>query len=130
MVGKEVMAALTAFHSSDQWYKSLSATFITPIPKKKGASEIKDFHHISLVGCLYKLLAKILALRLKTVIRKVISPSQNSFILGRQITYCSLLENECIDAMGKINWLGIVYKIDMEKAYDHENWDYLDWVLQ
>lgn len=52
MVGKEGMATLVAFHDSEQWCKSLSATFIILIPKKSGASEIKDSQPISLVGCL------------------------------------------------------------------------------
>lgn len=40
------------------WCKILSVTFITLIPKKSGAAEFKDFRPISLVGCMYKLLAK------------------------------------------------------------------------
>lgn len=121
MVGKEIMAALKVFYSNDQWCKSLSATFITLIPKKRGASEIKDLWPISLVGSLYKLLAKILALRLKMVFQKIISTSQNAFIFRRQITDCSLLANECIDVMIKVRQSGIVRKTDMEKAYDHAN---------
>lgn len=38
VVGKEVMAVFEAFHLKDQWCKYLSATFITFVPKKKGAA--------------------------------------------------------------------------------------------
>lgn len=41
----------------------------------------------------------------------------------------SLLANECIDAVRKVDWASIMCKIDMEKAYDHVNWAYLNWVL-
>lgn len=88
------MATLETFHSKDQWYKSLSATFITLIPKKEGAAEIKDFRPISLVGCLYKLLSKTLVVRLKTIMPKVISRYQSAFVPGRQLTDCSLMANE------------------------------------
>lgn len=108
----------------------MSATFITLIAKKKGAVCIKDFHLISLVGCLYKLLAKTLAIRLKSSLRSVISVSQNAFLPGKQITDCSLMVNEIVNAMRRENWDGLIYKIGMEKAYDHVNWGYLDWVLR
>lgn len=39
---------------------------------------------------------------------------------------CSLLENEYIDAMVKAKWPSVVYKVDMEKAYDHVNWGYVN----
>lgn len=75
VVDNEAMATLEAFHTKDQWCKSLSATFITLIPKKEGAAEIKYFRPISLVGCLNKLLSKTLAIRLKIVMHRVISRS-------------------------------------------------------
>lgn len=66
VVGNEILAVFKVFHTQDQWCKSLSATFITLIPKKKGAVLIKKFRPISLVGCLYKLLAKIPAICFKS----------------------------------------------------------------
>lgn len=72
VVGKDVTVALQAFCSKDQWCKSLSATFITLIPKRKGALEIKDFFPISLVGSLYKLSEKALFIHFKFVLQKVI----------------------------------------------------------
>lgn len=98
VVGKDVMEVFAAFHFKDQWCRSLSATFITLIPKRKEASEIKDYHPISLLGCIYKVLAKTLALRLKEVFSVVIMETQNVFLPGRQITECSLVANELIDA--------------------------------
>ena len=53
--------------------KSMNATFIVLVPKKGGAEDLKDYRPISLVGGLYKWLAKVLANRLKTSLPKVIS---------------------------------------------------------
>ena len=53
--------------------------------EKNDASKISDFRPISLVGSLYKILAKVLANRLKVVLDQLISESQNSFVGGRQI---------------------------------------------
>lgn len=113
----------------DKWCKSLSTTFITLIPKKKEAVDLKNFRSISLVGCIYKLLAKTLAIRLKEALVNVISDSQHAFLPRRQMIDCLLMANENIDAMLKVDWAKVVCKVDMEKAYDHVNWGYIDWVL-
>ena len=52
-----------------------NATFLALIPKKSEAVEVKDFWPISLVGGFYKILAKLLANRLRLVLPKIISPS-------------------------------------------------------
>ena len=63
----------------------VNSTFISLIPKIHGAKEIKDFRPISLVGGIYKIIAKVLANRMRTVMEKIISKPQNAFVKGRQI---------------------------------------------
>ncbi|RVX21849.1 hypothetical protein CK203_001592 [Vitis vinifera] len=82
---------------------------------KGGAKDLKDFRPISLVGSLYKLLAKVLANRVKVVAGKVVSRSQNAFVKGRQILDASLIANEAIDSVQKGNSGGILCKLDIEK---------------
>ena len=92
--------------------------------------DLGDFRPISLLGGLYKLLAKVLANRLKKVIGKVVSPYQNPFVTGRQILDASLIANEVIDAWQKMGEKGIICKLDIEKAYDSINWQFLMKVMQ
>ena len=61
------------FHDQGKFVKSINASFMVLIPKKGGAEDLKDFRSISLVGSLYKLLAKVLANRLKKVMGKLVS---------------------------------------------------------
>ena len=61
------------FHEQNAFLKSLNITFLVLIPKKGGAEELGDFRSISLVGGLSKLLAKVLANRIKNVIGRVVS---------------------------------------------------------
>ncbi|RVX11178.1 Transposon TX1 uncharacterized 149 kDa protein [Vitis vinifera] len=96
---------------------------------KVGAENLGDFRPISLVGGLYKLLAKVLANRLKKVIGKVVSIAQNAFVKGRQILDASLIANEVIDSCRR-GKKGFVCKLDIEKAYDSINWKFLMKVLQ
>ena len=97
-------------------------------PKKGGVDGLKDFRPISLVESLYKLLAKVLANRLKKVVGKVISSSHNAFVEGRQIFDVVLITNEAIDSRLKSGSNGILCKLDIEKAYNHVNWNFL-WVV-
>lgn len=59
----------------------------------------------------------------------VISPSQHAFIKGSLILDYSLLANECFDASFKERTVGLVCKVDMEKAYNHVSWDFLNNVM-
>ena len=96
---EEVMGFFKDFHDQGKFIKSINASFMVLIPKKKGAGDLKNFRPISLVGSLCKLLAKVLANRLKKVMGKLVSKSQNAFVEGRQILDASLIENEAIHSM-------------------------------
>ncbi|RVX21330.1 hypothetical protein CK203_002101 [Vitis vinifera] len=62
---------------------------------------------ISLVGGLYKLLAKVLANRLKKVVSKVASSTQNAFVEGRQILDAALIANKAIYSLLKRDETGM-----------------------
>ena len=100
------------------------------IPKKGGAEDLKDFRSISLVGGLYKWLAKVLANKMKGVLAKVISTSQNAFVEGWQVMDAVLIVNEAIDSILKSNKGVILCKLDIEKAYNHVDWLFLLAVLE
>ena len=105
--------------------RSLNASFLTLIPKKNNAINVKDFRPTSLVGSVYKLLSKVLANRLRVVLNSLIFESQNSFVGGRQILDLVLIANRCLDSRLKSHVLGL----DIKKAYDHVNWDALFYLL-
>ena len=81
-VKKEIMGFFKEFHENNMFVRSLNSTFLVLVLKNENAVEIKDFRPISLVGGLYKILAKVLANRLKKVVGQVVSTSQNAFVEG------------------------------------------------
>ncbi|RVW30293.1 Transposon TX1 uncharacterized 149 kDa protein [Vitis vinifera] len=129
-VKDEVLGFFKDFYERGKFVRSLNSTFLVLIPKKCGAEDLSDFRPISLVGGLYKLLAKVLVNRLKKVVGKVVSSTQNAFVEGRQILNAALVANEVIDSVLKRKESGVLCKLDLEKAYDRINWDFLLSVMQ
>ena len=72
------MVVFKDFFDTCKFVKSLNSTCMVTIPKKEGVEDIKDFRPISLVGSLYKLIAKVIANRLKKVMSRLVNKAQNA----------------------------------------------------
>jgi len=114
----DVMRFLMEFHRNGRLAKGINSTFITLIPKVDNPHRLNDFRPISLVGSIYKILAKVLANRLRSVIGLVISDAQSAFIKGRQILDGILVANEIVDDARKRHKELLLFKVDFKKAYD------------
>jgi hypothetical protein len=111
------MRCLTEFHRNGNISKGINTTFIALIPKVDNPHRLNDFRPISLIGCMYKVLAKVLANRLCLVIRSVVSHVQSAFIKGRQILDGIHIANETVDDARKLNKEMLLFKVDFEKSF-------------
>jgi len=125
----DIMRFVGDFHRNGKLTKGINSTFIALIPKVESPKKLNDFRPISLVGSLYKILAKLLANKLKGVVGKVVSETQYAFVSGRQIMDGLLIDNEAVDEERKMKKELLLFKVDFEKAYDSIDWKYLDMVM-
>lgn len=77
-VKTEVMATIGEFQERGNLEKSLNVSFVVIIAKQEGASSMKDYRPISIMGSIYKIISKVLSIRLKKVLDETISTSQNA----------------------------------------------------
>ncbi|XP_060968448.1 uncharacterized protein LOC115710694 [Cannabis sativa] len=128
VLGADFTKAILACLNQGSYFTEINSTLIVLIPKKQHANTLKDFRPISLCTTLYKDISKILANRLKKVLDKIISPCQSTFVSGHIIQDNILIANELVHAIknrtvGTRGWAAL--KLDMTKAFDRVEWDFL-----
>ncbi|GJS59119.1 RNA-directed DNA polymerase, eukaryota [Tanacetum coccineum] len=128
-IENDVVDAVSYFFNVGMFPKGGNASFIALIPKMQDARVVKDFRPISLIGSVYKIIAKILANRLVGVLGDLIHEVQSAFIANRQILDGPFILDELIHWCRSKNKQAMIFKVDFEKAYDSVRWDYLDDVL-
>lgn len=103
-------------------------TFIVLIPKLIDLNSTKDYRHISLCNALIKLISKTMTNQLKMVLPYLIGEYQSAFVINSAIiAYETLysLRNKRTSRVGQIT-----LKIDMAKAYDCLEWDFVDAIFR
>ncbi|CAB4270029.1 unnamed protein product [Prunus armeniaca] len=110
----------------------LNLTHIALIPKIPNPESVSQFRPIGLCNFSYKILSKVMANRLQPHMAAIISSSQNAFIPGRQIQDNLIIAHEIFHYLklkkSKKHFdLGV--KLDMNKAYDRVEWDFLEAVM-
>lgn len=111
---------------------SVYTTFITLISKIKNVEKVKDFRSISFCNVVYKIVAKVLENRLKSIVPDIIFPSQSAFVPNRLIFDNTLIAYEVLHFMtsrfnAKARYMAL--KLDMSNAFDRIEWQFLEAIL-
>ena len=96
-----------------------------PIYKKKERDEIKNYRPITLLNTAYKLMTKVLAMRLAKAAPTLLHKSQAGFVLGRQISEQTQLLKMVLNYAEATEENGMIVALDQAKAYDKIEHDYL-----
>ncbi|KAL8116353.1 hypothetical protein AgCh_022742 [Apium graveolens] len=132
IVGHDIVQMVDSFFQEGVLPEGINETNIVLIPKKKQSTQVGDLRPISLCNILIKIITKILANRMKHILDGVVSECQSAFIPGRLITDNIMVAYEMNHYLkrkrrGRGGCMAI--KMDMSKAYDRIEWEYLREVL-
>ena len=110
----------------------MNHTFITLIPKNLGACNFNHFRSISLCNFYYKIISKILVLRLRPILSKLIDPSQVAFIPERWIVENVMLAQVMVHTFNHLKRKkgSVGFKLNFKKAYDSLEWDFILTILR
>ncbi|XP_024012343.1 uncharacterized protein LOC112086786 [Eutrema salsugineum] len=124
----DLLQTIRDFFSSGKFDAQLNETNICLIPEGDKPREMTGFRPISLCNVSYKIISKILSLRLKKFLPDLISETQSAFVAGRLITDNILIAQENFHALRSnpaCRKKFMAVKTDMSKAYDRVEWSFL-----
>lgn len=126
----DILEMLQSLHRGQLDLARLNYGILTLIPKVKGANQIKQYRPICLLNVIYKIITKVLTIRLNAVINKVVNETQTAFIPKRYILDGVVVLHEVLHELRVKKKVGIILKLDFEKAYEKVNWNFLQEVLR
>lgn len=99
ILGNNLLKIVEDYRRSGRISPAIKSTFIVLIPKSYNPISFNYFHPISLCNCLYKIIAKIIANRLKPILSRHISSEQFAFLHHRQIHEAIATAHELLHTM-------------------------------
>lgn len=124
-VKQEFVGFISEFHQNGKLVRGSNSSFLTRVPKIASPQQLSHYRPISMIDSMYKVLSKLMENRLSKVLQKLISQSQSGFLPNGNITEGVLIANEVVDEVKRSNSSCIIFKADIEKAFDSVNWEYI-----
>lgn len=129
LLGRDLLIAIEDSRKHDRIYDGFNSTFIALIPKIDHPISFHDYRPISLCNCIYKIISKIIAYRIKSILSVRIAKEQFSFLHHRQIHEAIGTAQEAMHSIKTKKLKCTILDIDLAKAFDHVNWTYLHLIL-
>ena len=133
VVGNDVTCMVLNVLNSNMSMAEINRTNITLIPKIKNPTKMTNFRAISLSNVIYKLISKVLANRIKTILPQIITKNQRAFLSEQLITDNVLVALELmhyLDHKREGKECFMVVKLNMSKAYDRVEWGFIEKVME
>ncbi|VFQ98006.1 unnamed protein product [Cuscuta campestris] len=131
IIQNDVISATQEFFIGINLPKSYGSTFLSLIPKIDNPKSFGDYRPISLSTFMSKVNTRILADRIQQLLPKIISSEQTGFQTGMGVDEQILLVEEMVHKIdSKIRGGNVIIKLDMAKAFDNLEWDYIQGILK
>lgn len=118
IVKGEIMHLCEDFFAGKVNLERINWACIALIPKVFSPASPRDFRPISLINSSLKIISKILASRLSTVMDSLVDHAQSAFLKGRCILDNIASAEEAIFSIHKRRLNGYILKVDFSKAFD------------
>ncbi|XP_071939025.1 uncharacterized protein [Coffea arabica] len=99
IIGEDVYHAVQSFFCGEELPGRVTATSLVLLAKVARPKDFSEFRPISLCNFVNKIISKLLANRLASVLPKIISENQSGFVWGRLISDNYLLAQELVSSM-------------------------------
>lgn len=131
IVQADVIEAVLDILQGRKMLKELNTTIITLIPKTKCPKNVSEFRPISCCNTLYKCVTKVICGRLRRILPGLIMENQGDFVHGKYVAHKIMVVQDIVRHYGRKNSTpSCLLKIDIQKAYDTVNWEFLKEMLQ
>lgn len=126
IVGEDVYNLVMQFFNRGWILPNLNASNLVLIPKFLGANKVEDYRPIALANFQFKIITKVLADRLAMIASRIVSPQQRGFLKDRHILDYICLASEATNLLDhKIFGGNMILKLDIKKAFDTMDWNFL-----
>lgn len=129
VVGPDIISAALAILNDKKDLTEWNSTLITLIPKVKDPLSLKDFRPISLCNTCYKIVSRAISNCFRPALDNIVDQYQSAFTPGR------LIIDNVIVGFESMHWIRnnkksksgyAALKLDMSKAYDRVEWNFLE----
>ena len=125
-LGKLLVDSLNCSFDKGELSNSQKQAIITLIEKKdKDKRKISNWRPISLINVDVKIGSKAIALRLQTVLPRIIHQNQHAYVKGRTINYAIRTIDDILVYTERYGINGKMLAIDFQKAFDSVNRNFL-----